>query len=111
MNRWTRRIRGGRLAVVAALILAVLPLAGSAQAASDPCGSGSNPIVCENSKPGSPKTDWFSPNAYGDIKGFSSKESVQAGDTVQFKVQSKTPYNVQIYRLGWDGGDRPAREV
>lgn len=105
MKRWSRRIRGGRLAVAAALILAVLPLAGSAQAASDPCGSGSNPIVCENSKPGSPKEDWFSPNAYGDIQGFSTKESVQAGDTVQFKIQSKTPYNVQIYRLGWYGGD------
>ncbi|MFI6662227.1 DUF4082 domain-containing protein [Streptomyces sp. NPDC050523] len=90
---------------MAALILAVLPLAGSAQAASDPCGSGSNPIVCENSKPGTPKTDWFSPNAYGDIKGFTTKESVQAGDTVQFKIQSKSAYNVQIYRLGWYGGD------
>ncbi|MCX5054094.1 DUF4082 domain-containing protein [Streptomyces sp. NBC_00474] len=88
----------------------MLPLAGSAQAASDPCGSGSNPVVCENSKPGTPKTDWFSPNAYGDIKGFSTKESVQAGDTVQFKVQSKTSYHVEIYRLGWYGGDG-AREM
>ncbi|MFD4871804.1 DUF4082 domain-containing protein [Streptomyces sp. NPDC058420] len=105
MKRWSRRLRGGRLAVIAALILAVLPLAGSAQAVSDPCGSGSNPVVCENSKTGSPMSDWFSPNAYGDIKGFSTKESVQAGDTVQFKVQSKTAYNVQIYRLGWYGGD------
>ncbi|MFD4560227.1 DUF4082 domain-containing protein [Streptomyces sp. NPDC058469] len=105
MKRWSRRLRGGRLAVIAALILAVLPLAGSAQAVSDPCGSGSNPVVCENSKTGSPMSDWFSPNAYGDIKGFSTKESVQAGDTVQFKVQSKSSYNVQIYRLGWYGGD------
>ncbi|MEV0637417.1 DUF4082 domain-containing protein [Streptomyces sp. NPDC050619] len=105
MNRWTRRIRGGRLAVVAALVWAVLPQASPAQAVADPCGTGSNPIVCENSKPGSPKTDWFSPNAYGEIQGFSTKESVQAGDTVQFKIQSKTPYNVQIYRLGWYGGD------
>jgi hypothetical protein len=87
------------------LDLAVLPLAGSAQAASDPCGSGSNPIVCENSKTGSPMSDWYSPNAYGDIKGFSTKESVQAGDTVQFKIQSPVSYNVQIYRLGWYGGD------
>ncbi|MFE7168676.1 DUF4082 domain-containing protein [Streptomyces sp. NPDC057616] len=61
--------------------------------------------MCENSKTGTPKTDWFSPNAYGDIKGFTTKESVQAGDTVQFKIQSKTPYNVQIFRLGWYGGD------
>ncbi|MFF8401350.1 DUF4082 domain-containing protein [Streptomyces sp. NPDC015684] len=95
---------------MAALIWAVLPLAVPAQAASDPCGSGSNPIVCENSKPGSPKSDWFSPNAYGDIQGFSTKESVQAGDTVQFKVQSKTSYHIEIYRLGWYGGDG-AREI
>ncbi|WP_030664629.1 DUF4082 domain-containing protein [Streptomyces cellulosae] len=110
MNRWIRRIRGGRLAVAAALIWAVLPQATPAQAASDPCGSGSNAIVCENSKPGSPMSDWYAPNAYGDIGGFSTKESVQAGDTVQFKVQSKTAYNVQIYRLGWYGGDG-ARQI
>ncbi|MFE0511655.1 DUF4082 domain-containing protein [Streptomyces sp. NPDC058964] len=110
MNKWSRRIRGGRLAAVAALIWAVLPGAAPAQAASDPCGTGSNPIVCENSKPGSPKSDWFSPNAYGDIKGFTTKESVQAGDTVQFKVQSKVSYHIEIYRLGWYGGDG-AREM
>ncbi|MEU2711512.1 DUF4082 domain-containing protein [Streptomyces sp. NPDC007205] len=110
MNRWSRRIRGVRLAVVAALIWAVLPQAVPAQAASDPCGAGSNPVVCENSKPGSPKSDWFSPNAYGDIQGFSTKESVQAGDTVQFKVQSKVTYQIEIYRLGWYGGDG-AREM
>ncbi|MFJ3718545.1 DUF4082 domain-containing protein [Streptomyces sp. NPDC090057] len=105
MKKWSRRIRGSRLAVVAALIWAVLPQAGTALAASDPCGTGSNPVVCENSKPGTPKSEWFSPNAYGDIKGFSTKESVQAGDTVQFKVQSKVSYHVEIYRLGWYGGD------
>ncbi|WP_345622160.1 DUF4082 domain-containing protein [Streptomyces ziwulingensis] len=90
---------------MAALIWAVLPQPGPAQAAADPCGTGSNPIVCENSKPGSPTSDWFAPNAYGDIKGFSTKESVQAGDTVQFKIQSPVPYHVEIYRLGWYGGD------
>ncbi|MQY36721.1 hypothetical protein SRB17_47230 [Streptomyces sp. RB17] len=110
MNRWSRRIRGARLAVVAALVWAVLPQVATAQAASDPCGAGSNPIVCENSKPGSPMSDWFAPNAYGDIRGFTTKESVQAGDTVQFKVQSPVPYHIEIYRLGWYGGDG-AREM
>ena len=105
MNRWSRRIRGGRLAVVAALIWAVLPQALPAQAASDPCGTASNAIVCENSKTGSPMSDWYSPNSYGGIKGFSTKESVQAGDTVQFKIQSPVTYRVEIYRLGWYGGD------
>ncbi|WP_258054862.1 DUF4082 domain-containing protein [Streptomyces sp. Ru71] len=92
------------------MIFAVLPQAVPAQAVTDPCGAGSNPIVCENSKPGSPKSDWFSANAYGDIKGFTTKESVQAGETVQFKVQSKTPYRIEIYRLGWYGGNG-AREI
>ncbi|MCX5329672.1 MULTISPECIES: DUF4082 domain-containing protein [unclassified Streptomyces] len=106
MNRWGRRLRGGRLAVAAALIWAVLPQAVSAQAAvSDPCGTGSNAVVCENSKAGSPMSDWYSPNSYGDIKGFTTKESVQAGDTVQFKIQSPVTYRVEIYRLGWYGGD------
>ncbi|MEU9350516.1 DUF4082 domain-containing protein [Streptomyces griseoloalbus] len=105
MNRWRRRIRSARLAVAAALIWAVLPQSGPAQAVSDPCGAGSNPIVCENSKAGSPTSEWFAPNAYGDIKGFSGKESVQAGDTVQFRIQSPVPYRVEVYRLGWYGGD------
>src|ERR1044071_9126860 len=105
MNRWGRRLRGGRLAVAAALIWAVLPQAVPAQAAaSDPCGTGSNAVVCENSKTGSPMSDWYSPNSYGDIKGFTTKESVQAGETVQFKIQSPVTYRVEIYRLGWDGG-------
>ncbi|MFC1432379.1 DUF4082 domain-containing protein [Streptacidiphilus sp. N1-3] len=77
----------------------------ASNAAADPCGTGSNPIVCENSKTGSPMSDWFSPNAYGNVQGFSTQESVQAGDTVQFKVQSPTPYHVEIYRLGYYGGD------
>src|SRR5205823_4728356 len=65
---------------------------------------------CENSKPGTPMSDWFSPNAYGNVQGFSSQVSVQAGDTVQFKVQSPIPYHVEIYRLGYYGGDG-AREI
>ncbi len=85
---------------------ALLPLAATTGAsAADPCGSGSNPIVCENSKPGTPMSDWFSANAYGNVQGFSTQVSVQAGDTVQFKVQSPTPYHVEVYRLGYYGGD------
>ena len=92
-------------ALVATLMAAVLPGAGSARAASDPCGAGSNPIVCENSQPGTPMSDWFSGNAYGNVEGFSTQESVQAGDTLSLKVQSPIPYHVEIYRLGYYGGD------
>jgi hypothetical protein len=106
MHAASRHLRGALFALVAAMAAAVLPLtAANGAAAADPCGSGSNPIVCENSKPGSPMTDWFAPNAYGNVQGFSSQMSVQAGETVQFKVQSPVPYHVEIYRLGYYGGD------
>ncbi|GGS39675.1 DUF4082 domain-containing protein [Streptomyces griseoviridis] len=105
MDRWTRRLRGLRLAVAAALVWAVLPQSGAAGAAADPCGADSNPIVCENSKAGTPKSEWFAANAYGEIGGFTTKESVQAGETLRFKIQSPVPYRVEIYRLGWYGGD------
>lgn len=106
MYRRSRLLRGVLCALVAMTGAAVLPLATSAGAsAADPCGSGSNPIVCENSKAGTPMSDWFSPNAYGNVQGFSSQVSVQAGDTVQFKVQSPSPYHVTVMRLGYYGGD------
>jgi hypothetical protein len=110
MYRRSRLLQGGLFALVAALVTAVLPLTMASSASADPCGSGSNPIVCENSKAGSPMSDWFSPNAYGNVEGFSTAESVQAGDTVQFKVQSPVSYHVEVYRLGYYGGDG-AREL
>jgi hypothetical protein len=97
------------LSVLAGLLLP-FTAGTAAHAVSDPCGSGSNPIVCENSKPGTPMSDWFSPNAWGSIEGFSAQESVTPGSTVQFKIQSPVPYHVEIYRLGWYGGDG-AREM
>ncbi|MEF2526427.1 N,N-dimethylformamidase beta subunit family domain-containing protein [Streptomyces sp. CS62] len=104
MKDRTRLLRYGLFTVVAALLATVLPPSAVAGAA-DPCGPAANAIVCENSKPGTPMPDWFAPSAYGDIKGFTSRMSVQAGDTVQFKVQSPTPYRVSVYRLGHYGGD------
>lgn len=103
MNRRTRLLRYGLFTVVAALMAAALPP--SVAVAADPCGPGSNAIVCENSKTGTPMSDWFAPSAYGDIKGFPAKESVQAGETLQFKIQSPTAYKVSVYRLGHYGGD------
>ncbi|WP_330300148.1 DUF4082 domain-containing protein [Streptomyces sp. NBC_00503] len=104
MNRRTRLLRYGLFTAIVALMATVLPPAAVAGAV-DPCGPGTNAIVCENSKAGTPMSDWFAPSAYGDIKGFSAQMSVQTGDTVQFKVQSPTPYKVSVYRLGYYGGD------
>ncbi|MFJ6354773.1 DUF4082 domain-containing protein [Streptomyces sp. NPDC092046] len=103
-NRF-RRARGALFALAAALTAIFLPPVGEASALADPCGTGSNPIVCENSKPGTPRSDWFAGSAWGDIAGFPTKMSLQAGETLQFKVQSPSAYRIRIYRLGWYGSD------
>ncbi|MGW5847201.1 DUF4082 domain-containing protein [Streptomyces sp. NPDC055254] len=105
MNRRRRSPRYGLFTLVATLLAMVLPPAAVAGAVADPCGPGGNAIVCENSKPGTPMPEWFAPSAYGDIKGFPAQTSVRAGDTVQFKIQSPTPYRVSVYRLGHYDGD------
>ena len=98
---WARRcVYAAALALVAALVMPAAPAA-----ASDPCGAGSNPIVCENSQPGTPMSDWYSPNAWGDIAGFPTTTSVAPGGTINFKISSPTTYTIEIYRLGWYGGD------
>jgi hypothetical protein len=90
-------------AMLAAAAVVVLP-ATSASAAL-PCGTGSNPVVCENSQPGTPMEDWYTPSAWGEIGGFPTKESVAPGETLPFKVQSAVPYKISIFRLGWYGGN------
>ncbi len=92
-------ILGTALAVVAAVI------APAVTAHADPCGPGSNAVACENSRPGTPMSQWYSPSAWGDIQGFSTTQSVAPGGTISFKVDSPEPYKVEIFRLGWYGGD------
>jgi VCBS repeat-containing protein len=68
-------------------------------------------IACENAKPGNPPSDWQIVGV-GDeqIQGFAVELSVNRGQTVQFKIQSLTDYGVEIYRLGYYGGNG-ARKV
>jgi hypothetical protein len=75
----------------------------------------------ENSLPGTPPSIWDIPDAgpgnypigsykIGDVSidGFTNWISYAAGDTVQFKIASDRPgpYHIDIYRLGWYGGNR-----
>jgi hypothetical protein len=87
------------------------PGAASAQAA--PCDPPvQNEIACENSKPGDPASEWDVSGA-GDasIQGFATEISVDQGETVGFKVDTDaTDYRLDIYRLGYYGGDG-ARQV
>lgn len=65
-----------------------------------------NPIVDENSLPGTVQNNWFVGNTGTDstIAGYCDKASYQPGDTVNFKVDSTSfPFRVEIYRLGYYG--------
>ena len=74
--------------------------------AADPCAPGGNPIVCENSKPGTSPQVWDIDGA-GDpsIQGFATKMSVDTGTRVDFKVKTNArAYKIDIYRTGWYQG-------
>jgi chitodextrinase len=65
-----------------------------------------NPIVCENSRPGSPPGEWDISGA-GDpsLQGFATDISVNKGETVTFKVATDASnYRLDVYRLGYYGG-------
>src|SRR6185369_6282795 len=60
---------------------------------------GPNPIVCENSLPGTPSSEWDIDGA-GDpqLQGFATDISANKGDTVRFKVSTTaTIFSIDIY--------------
>ncbi len=67
-----------------------------------------NPIVTENALSGNPISEWGVPNFRDTrINGFSTKMSLNAGETVRFKidVEAGATYTLKIYRLGYYGGN------
>ncbi|QXJ21549.1 DUF4082 domain-containing protein [Actinomadura graeca] len=117
MNRGGKQ-RASRVTVLLLLVsgLVVTGLAALGQpavlAAAGPCDSGGNPIACENSKPGSPSSEWEKISGGGQtIEGFSANFSVNVGQQVQFKVNTPASrYSIDIYRMGYYGGNG-ARKV
>ena len=69
-----------------------------------------NPIVLENQLAGTPKSVWYVNPGQDSTKleGFTTAISTNIGGTVQFKIDNLTGspnYQIQIYRLGYYGGD------
>ncbi|PZG16324.1 hypothetical protein C1I95_17935 [Micromonospora craterilacus] len=98
------------VALVVAVAVGAFVLPGVAQA--DPCNPVVNPIVCENSKSGTPASVWDIDGS-GDpsIQGFATDISVNAGQRIDFKIKTNAAaYTIGIYRLGWYGGNG-ARKV
>ena len=82
-------------------------LVASANALAGPCDAPVlNPIVCENSKPGNPPSEWdISGAGAASIQGFATDISVNQGETVRFKIDTDaTAYRIDIYRLGYYNG-------
>ncbi|MBT2536461.1 DUF4082 domain-containing protein [Arthrobacter sp. ISL-69] len=94
-----------------AMVAALLPVAAPSALlpfafAADPCAPLVNAIACENSKPGSPPSEWDIDGA-GDsnIQGFATEISVNAGQPINFKVDTNASnYTIAIYRTGWYQG-------
>jgi N,N-dimethylformamidase beta subunit-like protein len=93
-------------------VLAGMAFAPGAEAASCVPPPGSNEIVVENCKEGTPPSLWQIPGS-GDasIQGFATDISANQGEPVQFKIDTTaSAYRIDLYRLGWYGGDG-ARKV
>ena len=112
-----RRARNSTHRVWLTAVLAVLTVlvglsAASPAMAEAECASEPNPIVCENSKPGNPQSEWDVSGA-GDpsIQGFATDISVNHGQIVDFKIDTpSSAYHLDIYRMGYYAGDG-ARKV
>ncbi len=75
-------------------------------AAASPCGPEVNAIACENRQLGTDPSVWDIEGA-GDpsIQGFATDISVDAGGTVDFKIDTDAAdYTIDIYRTGWYQG-------
>jgi hypothetical protein len=94
--------------VVLGVVLALGVLLGAlpSVAAAD-CGSPANAIVAENCRPGSPPSEWDTQGAgNSSLQGFATDISVNRGSTVHFKIDaSVSSYRLDIYRMGYYGGD------
>ncbi|GAA2853748.1 DUF4082 domain-containing protein [Paenarthrobacter ilicis] len=93
--------------LVVTLVAALLPLTATTAVAAGPCDPVVNAVVCENSKTGSPPSEWDINGAGDDsIQGFATDISVNAGQPIRFKVDTKAlNYMIAIYRTGWYGGN------
>jgi hypothetical protein len=103
----------GRLLGPAALAATLLLGALAPAAMAAPCDAPvTNPVACENTKAGSPASQWDITGAGSDlIQGYATDISVDQGQTVSFKVDTPaSAYHLDIYRMGYYAGNG-ARKV
>src|SRR5690349_16438487 len=94
VTRWRgttpQLVRGttARLLVMATAALGLPLIAGaSSAAAAGPCDAPVvNKVACENTKPGTPESEWRVDGVDDEIVGFTTDISTNVGGTVRFKV-------------------------
>jgi len=65
-----------------------------------------NSIVLENMKQGTPESEWLIGAGDPTIEGYAAQFSLNRGDVVDFKINTDSrDYRIEIYRLGYYGGD------
>jgi hypothetical protein len=87
---------------------AIVAVAAAALAAGTP----PNPIQAENALPGTPPATWLQPAVPPtSVEGYASELSVLPGEEVHLHVSTEEGdrYRVEVYRLGWYGGDGARR--
>ncbi|HEY8309431.1 MAG TPA: N,N-dimethylformamidase beta subunit family domain-containing protein, partial [Gemmatimonadaceae bacterium] len=96
----------GFFALAASLLVAITPTAPAEASSGSSCGANINPVVCENSKPGTAPNIWDIDGAGdADIQGFATDISVDVGSTIKFKIDtSASAYKIDIYRTGYYQG-------
>jgi hypothetical protein len=108
---FSRRVRHEQVTRVATLLMLIalcLIFAGPSFAQSFGCTPPmANDIVCENSKPGNPSSEWDISGAGDDtIQGFATDIGVNQGQIISFKINtSATAYTIDIYRMGYYDGN------
>ena len=82
-----------------------------AKAASLAAPAPTNPIVLENMLPGTPESEWLIDKGDTSIEGYAAQFTIDHGQRVDFKINTAaTNYRIDIYRIGYYGGDG-ARKV
>jgi hypothetical protein len=101
-----RRIRAASVAAVLTLGLTGLVVV-AFPAHADVCDPVTgNVIACENAKPGNPSSEWETiGNGDEGLDGFTTDISTNVGGTVSFKIHSEANYTLDIYRMGYYGGN------
>lgn len=99
-------IGGAFITFILSLILPFLVSIPPALALELPISNLNNPIIQENKLPGTTNWKLQNPARNREIEGYASATSINRGEEIQLFVNTKAPYyTIEIYRMGWYGGD------